>query len=54
MICDRGNIERKGGWERSNVNRSGSTGVPSSFGNIAYSLVLLGIICNMSSFGYIG
>ena len=47
MICDRGNIERKGGWERSNVNRSGSTGVPSSFGNIAYSLVLLGIICNI-------
>ena len=25
----------------------GSTGVPSSFGNIAYSLVLLGIICNI-------
>ena len=27
VICDRSNIERKGGWERSNVNRSGSTGV---------------------------
>ena len=47
MICDGSNIERKGGWERSNVNRAGSTCVP-GFGIISPPLLVFRIVWYIS------